>query len=150
MASATNHRAAARSQDSAPGCPLVHAKPTAEPTRRPPSSRPIAEHPLCGPYREPQLQQAPTKRDPPSSLSRASIKASRNPRNDRRNRAAAETASFQDPRLRPLRFTAWFGVTCESTQSFRPVALLGRWSLRLWHRYYSRNLDVSNSVRNSQ
>jgi len=97
MASATNHRAAARSQDSAPGCPLVHAKPTAEPTRRPPSSRPIAEHPLCGPYREPQLQRAPTKRDPTSSLSRASIKALRNPRNAHIHRAAVSELTIEKP-----------------------------------------------------
>ena len=81
MGSATNHRAAARSQDLALGFPLVHAKPPAEPTRRSPSSRPIAGHPRCGPYREPQLQRAPTKRDPSSSASRASINALRNPRN---------------------------------------------------------------------
>jgi len=50
---------------------------------------PIAGHPLCGPYREPQLQQTPAKRDPTSSVSRASIKALRNPRNDQHHRAAA-------------------------------------------------------------
>lgn len=65
----------------APDCPLGRAKQPAEPTQRPPSSRPSAEHPLCGPYRKPQLQRAPAKRDPTSSLSRASIKALRNPRN---------------------------------------------------------------------
>ena len=81
FASATNHRAEAPFKGSAPGFPLDHAKPQAEPTQRPPSSRPIAEHPLCGPYREPQLQRAPTKREPTSRVSRASIKALRNPRN---------------------------------------------------------------------
>ena len=87
--SATIYRAEAPSQGSAPGCPLGHAKPPAEPTRRSPSSRPFAGHPRCGPYREPQLQQAPTKRDPSSSASRASINALRNPRNGSHQRVGA-------------------------------------------------------------
>ena len=40
FASATNHRAEAPSKGSAPACPFDHAKPPAEPTQRPPSSRP--------------------------------------------------------------------------------------------------------------
>jgi hypothetical protein len=107
FASATNHRAAARSKDSAPGCPLVHAKPPAEPTRRSPSSRPSTEHPLCGPYREPQLQRAPAKRDPTSSASRASLKALRNPRNGTVHRTATKDIDIDirsAPRLRVQRF----------------------------------------------
>jgi len=123
MASATNHRAAERSQDSAPGCPLVHAKPPSEPPQRPPSSRPIAEHPLCGPNRNPQLQQAPPKRDPTSSVSRASIKALRNPRNDTVNRAAANRFSIPKPRGPRLRLNR---LLCASSDA-QVLDKSGRW-----------------------
>ncbi|MFN9184012.1 MAG: hypothetical protein ACK6DN_13100, partial [Planctomycetota bacterium] len=69
---------------------------------------PIAEHPLCGPYRKPQLQQAPTKRDPSSSASRASIKALMNPRNDRDEQIAAMDSQLHWT-LSRFCSIAWFG-----------------------------------------